>query len=188
MPSCRGVDIELRSQFDIGQYAEYYPREQSYYDDAGIAGKAPPFYDQESSTVSVYVEAYQGSQFWICYSILGPIPSDQFFLFKLFINSAPVVSWSCGKEEAWKGKTMFALFEREEKEEGKKPKKTVEKRAMYFTMPGQDDGKWKKLANVLDPNTCMEIRVFRAHGRTRVPREFQQYATTPYGRNERGIR
>ncbi|KAF2275518.1 uncharacterized protein EI97DRAFT_379326 [Westerdykella ornata] len=187
MPRCRGVDIELRSQFDIGQYAEYYPREQSYYDEAGIEGIAPPFYDPKTATVSVYVEAYQGSQFWICYSVLNPIPNNQFFLFKLYINTIPVVSWSCGQKEAWKGKTIFALFQREEKEEGEESRKIVEKRALHFTTPGQDDGRWKDLANVLDPNTCMEIRVFRAHGRTRIPREFQDYATTSYGRNQSGI-
>ena len=184
MPIYRSISVKLHSQFDIETYPEYIPRSQSYYFDRGLEPPANPpvFDDEQASTCNVYVPVYPNSQFWISYAILPPVPRDQHFLFKLYINGAHVVSWSTGKEEGWTGKTMFALCEMED-DAGKE---RVERRILLLTPP--KDGRWGDVDNVWDEKSCLEIRVHRALGKKRVERKVVEYETTEHGRNERGIR
>ncbi|KAF2729204.1 hypothetical protein EJ04DRAFT_589486 [Polyplosphaeria fusca] len=184
MPTYRSISVSLHSQFDVGKLPEYLPKPNSFYAERGIEGSIPEIIDEKTSTFSVYIPVLPGSQFWISYSIAPPVPDEQQFLFKLFINNAHIVSWCCGKKEGWKGRSMFALFEREEDENGKK---RVEKRALFFAAPDREDGEWKGVTDPFDPNAHVEIRVYRASARKRVDREIEVYAKTAHGSNGRGI-
>ncbi|KAF1999756.1 hypothetical protein P154DRAFT_620700 [Amniculicola lignicola CBS 123094] len=183
MPTYRSINIELHSQFDIETLPEYFPRSQAYYTKQDITATIPKLIDDQTSTCSVYVPVLPSSQFWVSYSISPPVPEGQQFLFKLFINGAHVVSWSCGKEEEYKGKTMFGLYERELDDEGKK---RVEKRAFFFSAVG-DDGNWKGVKDIFDLDACVEIHVHRAHGRRRMVREIEEFTTSSYSKKARGI-
>lgn len=183
MPTYRGISLELHSQFDIETIPEYRPRPQEHYAERGLSGKVPPFIDEKSATCSVYVPVLPGSQFWIGYSVAQPVPEDQQFLFKLFINGAHIVSWSTGSKHNWKGKTMFGLFEREY-EDGRQ---RAEKRVLCFTPPNRKTKQWTDVADAFDEESYMEIRVHRAHGSKRVARQVEGYKDTAHGKNQRGI-
>jgi hypothetical protein len=184
MPTYRGIVVTLRSQFDVELLPEFPPRLQQVYTDRGITKTVPPLFDEKTSTCSVYVPVFPGSQFWIGYSVCPPVPEDQQFLFKLFINGAHIVSWSTGKEEGWKGKTMFGLYEIKDEDGNRR----VEKRMLCFTTPdGKNGQQWTDVTDAFDEKAVMEIRVYRAHGRKRVEREVEEYDETEYGKNQRGI-
>jgi hypothetical protein len=180
MPTYRGVTIELHSQFDIETFPEYQPRQQSYYDKRGIAEKVPPLMDEETSTCNVYVPVFAGSQFWISYIVEPPVPDDQYFVFKLFIDGSQIVNWSCGKKEQWKGKTMFGLFQQQDGSDGKR---RIEKRVFRFTSTDRAD----TVADAFGPDAYMEIRVHRARGRKRIAREVEPYESTSHGKTASGI-
>lgn len=182
MPTYRGVSVELHSQFDIETFPEIHPREQSYYDRRGIAYDAPLFTDERSSTCNVYVPVFAGSQFWICYQVDPPIPDSQYFVFKLFIDGSQIVNWSCGKQQRWRGKTMFGLFELPEGE-GDDGKKRIEKRVFRFSAADQGG----PVVGAFDQNAYMEIRVHRARGRKRIAREVEPYVSTPHSKGVSGI-
>ena len=183
MPIYRSINIALHSQFDIEALPEYQPASTEHYLARGITGFVPEYIDDTTSTCSVYVPVLPGSTFWIDYSVSPPVPAGHFFLFKLHINGAHIVNWSTGKEEGWKGKTMFGLFE----SVGEKGRKITEKRVLCFTPPDREDGKWKDVADVFDPTARIEITVHRAHGRKRIEREIQQYKDTEHATNGKGI-
>ncbi|KAF2875637.1 hypothetical protein BDV95DRAFT_603048 [Massariosphaeria phaeospora] len=182
MPTYRGINVALHSQFDIETLPEYLPQPQAYYAEQGTTAKAPALIDDGSSTCCVYVPVLPGSQFWIGYSVSPPVPADQQFLFKLFINGAHIVSWSTGKDEGWKGKTMFALYEREEG-----GKKRMERRVLCFTPSNRKNGEWKDVQDAFDEDARVEIRVHRAHGRRRVARQAEEFARSSHAQNGRGI-
>ncbi|KAF2635754.1 hypothetical protein P280DRAFT_522872 [Massarina eburnea CBS 473.64] len=185
MPTYRDIAVFLRSQFTSVPLPEYAPRPQEFSKDHGNVGKMPALFDDKSSTCSVYVPVRPGTQFWIGYTVHKPLPEDQVFFFKLFINGAQIVNWSTGKEEGWKGKTAFGLFETADAN----GKKRVEKRVLFFAPP--DDALtgrgWSAVTDPLDEKSVIEIRVHRAHGRKRAPREMPVYAETEHGKNPRGI-
>ncbi|KAF2449996.1 hypothetical protein P171DRAFT_461041 [Karstenula rhodostoma CBS 690.94] len=185
MPVYRSISIKLHSQFDIETFPEYVPRPRSHYLSRGVPTPAhtPPFDDAATSTCSVYIRAFPSSQFWLSYAVFPPVPAEQHFLFKLYVDGAHVVSWSTGKEEGWKGKTMFALFEVED-EEGRK---RVEKRVLCFAK-GDGTGDRGGVEGCFDEKTCLEVRVHRALGRKRVQRQVEEHRATEHGSDERGIR
>jgi hypothetical protein len=177
MPTYRGIGIELRSQFDVKSIPEYIPIAQSYYDKRGILEAAPLFTDTETTTCNVYIPFWAGSQFWINYQVEPPVPEGQYFLFKLFIDGSPIVDWSCGRREEWRGKTMFGLFETR----GDDGKKRIEKRVFRFT---------KRKGNpedAFDPDMNMEIRVYRACARKRISREARPYQGSSNAYDEQGV-
>ncbi|RMZ66462.1 glutaminase a [Pyrenophora seminiperda CCB06] len=176
----RSITIGLRSQFDIETLPEYYPGPRNDCIARGITGFTPEFVDNETSTCSVYVPVYPGSTFWIGYSVSPPVPEGHYFLFKLYIDSIYVTSWSTGKAENWQGKTMFGLFETAEDENGKK---RFEKRVLCFTPPvnGTD------AVDAFDETACVEIRVHRADGRKRVERQAEEYKDTQHAELGKGI-
>jgi hypothetical protein len=184
MPIYRSINIALHSQFDVETLPEYYPLPQEHYASRGVAQTVPKLIDDASSTCSVYVPVFPGSTFWIGYSISPPVPEGHYFLFKLYINGAHIVSWSCGGDEGWKGKTMFGLYERAEDEYGKKK---VEKRVLSFTSPYNNDQTWDDVQDPFDEKMCMEIKVHRAHRRKKVEREMEEYDRTQHGKNAKGI-
>jgi hypothetical protein len=180
----RSIDIGLHSQFDIETLPEYHPDPRDHYVARGIAGFTPELIDDKTSTCSVYVPVLPGSTFWIGYSVSPPVPTGHYFLFKLYINGAHIMSWSTGKDEGWEGKTMFGLFESPEDEYGRR---RIEKRVLCFTPPDRKDKNSKKGADMFDETARVEIRVHRANGRKRVERQAEEYENTQHARNEKGI-
>ena len=176
MPKYRSFDVGLHSQFDIEAIPEYYPEPKKRYIEQGITGFVPELVDDRDSTCSVYIPVLPGSIFWIGYSVSPPVPEGHYFLFKLYINGAHIVSWATGKEEGWKGKTMFGLFESPEDKDGKR---RVEKRALRFAPPNQKDGKQQEVVGIFDESACLEIKIHRANGRERVERPAEQYTVKP---------
>lgn len=185
MPVYRGIVITLHSQFSIDIFPEFPARPQAYYADRGITKKVPELFDEAESTCNVFVPVFPGSQFWISYTVRQPVPEDQQFFFKLYINGAHIVSWTTGKEEGWKGKTMFALYERDDGT----GKKRIEKRALCFTPPDGGYGReWTDVVDALDETAVLEIRVFRAHGKKRAERKVEPFDHSEYAKQVRGIK
>ena len=122
----------------------------------------------DEGTITVYIPTYPSSQFWLCYSISPPIPPKQLFYFKLYLNGACVLSWGCGEEDGYAGKTMFGLFDSGETFFGQP---AIEKRLLCFS---NENGKLPDLSfnNLQD---VMEIEVFRSKGRQRIPPELLYY-------------
>ncbi|KAF2125900.1 hypothetical protein P153DRAFT_348103 [Dothidotthia symphoricarpi CBS 119687] len=172
MPTYRSINIALHSQFDVETIPEYYPLTSGHFASRCITDFTPPLVDDKTSTCSVYIPVLPGSTFWIGYSVSPPVPEGQYFLFKLYIDGAHAISWSTGKDEEWRGKTMFGLFEGEESTESRRK---IEKRVLCFSPPNKN-GK-----DVFDEKSCVEIRVHRAHGRKRIERQFGEYNETDKG-------
>ena len=80
---------------------------------------------------------------------------------------------------------MFGLYERPEYEEGKRK---VEKRVLCFTPPDKNSKAWEDVKDPFEDRMRMEIKVHRAHGRTRVEREMEEYGKTQYARGAKGIK
>ncbi|KAL5416794.1 hypothetical protein PMIN04_008018 [Paraphaeosphaeria minitans] len=182
MPVYRSISLKLHSQFDIETFPEYIPRPRSFYASRNIPipASTPPFDDAATSTCTVYIRAFPASQFWLSYAVLPPIPADQHFLFKLFVDGEHVVSWGTGRKEGWKGKTVFALFEVEDGE----GRKRIEKRVLCFA---KGDGDGGGVEGCFDEGRCLEVRVHRALGRKRVEREVQEHEATERGNGESGV-
>jgi hypothetical protein len=185
MPTHRSINIALHSQFDVETFPEYDPLPQMYYTSRGVTRTVPEAVDDATSTCSAYIPVLPGSTFWIGYSVSPPVPEGHYFLFKLYINGAHIVSWSTGKEEGWKGKTMFGLYERSKDEDGKR---RIEKRMLCFTASDKRDRVWRDVMDPFDERLCMEIRVHRAHGRKRVERQMEEYKNTQHAKNAKGIK
>ncbi|KAL5116439.1 hypothetical protein ACEQ8H_005675 [Pleosporales sp. CAS-2024a] len=173
MPTYRSINMMLHSQFDVETLPEYCPPPKER---CAAARVVPELIDDASSTCTVYVPVLPGSLFWIGYSVSPPVPDGHYFLFKLYINGAHIVNWSTGKEDDWKGKTMFSLYNRP----GLKEKQRLEKRALRFAA-------LEDVADPLDAKMCVEIRVHRAHGRMRIERELERYEQTEHARRAKGI-
>lgn len=183
MPDYRSIDFTLYSQFGAEKIPELEPLPQEHYTSRGIVRAVPKLVDEASSTRSVYIPVLPGSVFWIDYAVSPPVPDGHYFLFKLYINSTHIVSWSTGKEEEWKGRTMFGLYERPEDEDGKR---RVEKRVLSFTSPDKK-GEWDDVKNPYEDNMRMDIKVHRAHGRVRMERKMEEYGKTEHGQDAKGI-
>jgi hypothetical protein len=184
MPEYRSIDFGLHSQFGVERLPEFDPLPPEHYTSRGIVRTVPNWVDEASSTRSVYIPVLPGSSFWISYVVSPPIPDGHYFLFKLYINGTHVVSWSTGKEEGWKGRTMFGLYERAEDEDGKK---RVEKRVLSFTSPDKKTKVWDDVKDAFEDNMRMEIKVHRAHRRARMEREMEEYGRTEHAQNAKGI-
>ena len=156
MPTFRSITTSLISQFDLLTIPEYPPP----------AEPGDPFTTIptliEQGTITVYIPTYPSSQFWICYSISPPHPPKQLFYFKLYLNGVCVMSWGCGGEDGYAGKTMFGLYDSGETFFGQP---AIEKRMLCFS---NENGR------LLDPSVnnlkdVMEVKVFRSNGRKRIP-------------------
>ena len=164
MPTYRNITIKLVSHFDILTIPEYAPP-ATLNDPFSI----PPYLvNAEKSLVSVYVSTYPLSQFWLSYSISAPHPPKSFCYFKLFINGASIVSWGCGKEDGYKGKTMFSLFDSGERWMGVPG---IDVRAFYFASDSETIQQTKN--NAL--GDIMEVRVYRSKGRIRINPELESF-------------
>jgi hypothetical protein len=185
MPTYRSINIALHSQFDVQTLPEYHPLSEDRYITYGATEAVPKYIDETTSTCSVYIPVLPGSTFWIGYSVSPPVPDGHYFLFKLYITNTHIISWSTGKEDGWKGKTMFGLYDRPGDDDGKG---RVEKRVLAFTSPSEKNKVWNDMKDLFDGRLCMEIRVHRAHGRKRVEREIKQYKETQHAKLVEGIK
>jgi hypothetical protein len=140
--------------------------------------------DDDNSVCSVYTPVLPGSIFWIGYAVSPPVPNNHYFLFKLYIDGAHIVSWDTGRLEKWKGKTMFALYERRD-EDGRA---RVEKRALCFMPPQKKDQQQEHNSGLFNEQACIEVKVHRAHNRRRVERKLEEYKQPQHVQGEGGIR
>jgi len=98
----------------------------------------------------------------------------KFVYFKLLVNGQQTVEWGVWarrdgvKEEegARKGKVMFALFQRRDKQV-----KALEKRGFFFQGRVGDDEDVDDEADCKEEEGVIEVRVYRARGRRRVGRK-----------------
>lgn len=104
------------------------------------------------------------------------MPENHYFLFKLYIDGEKMMSWSTGKEDDWRGKVMYGLFESEGGGDGRR---RIEKRVLCFGVADKE-GRAKE--------GLVEIRVHRASARKRVEREVPVFEETPFAKNDGGIR
>lgn len=177
MPTYRSISVVFNSQHDTQILPEFCP--------VSSDNTVPALVDEATSTCSVHIPADPGCAFWINYRVLPPVPADHYFLFRLYINGAHIANWSTGKAEKWKGKTMFALYERAEDEEGKKG---VEKRMFCFDSPPKEEKGMRGKSSLSKEKNFVEIKVHRAHGRKRVERELQEYKKTHHAKSPKGIK
>ncbi|KAL8748312.1 MAG: hypothetical protein Q9184_007406 [Pyrenodesmia sp. 2 TL-2023] len=154
MPAYRNITINLVSQFDILNIPEYAI--PAILEDPF---SAPPAL-ADKSLVSCYVPIYPLSQFWFSYSISAPHPPKALYYFKLFINGACVVSWGCGEENGFKGKTMYGLYDSGERW---MEVPEVDVRAFSFA---SDASTQHPMNDTL--SQAMEVRVYRSRGRKRI--------------------
>lgn len=174
MPTYRSITTSCVSQFDILTIPEFKPPITP----TDPFQNVPPLISDDNSLVSVYLPTYPSSQFWLCYSIAPPYPPKALYYFKLYINGKTVVSWGCGEEEGYKGKTMFGLFS-----PGPSPFKhsLVERRVLFFGPDREHDDN----LTLDSQNDVMEIKVFRSKGRKRIAPEVQDFHSLPGNANSK---
>ena len=161
MPTYRSITISLVSQFDIRLIPEFEPPKTPK--DPFL--NTPALVNHDNSLVSVYIPTYPLSQFWLCYSIMPPYPPSMLYYFKLFINGSHIVSWGCGKDDNYEGKTVFGLFDASPSPFQKAP---IRRRVLCFG-PETENGNKHASNNLGD---VIEVRVFRSKGRKRIKPEF----------------
>ena len=159
MPTYRSITMSLVSQFDILTIPEFAPPTTP----TDPFSNAPTLVDTDHSIVSVYVPTYPSSQFWLSYSISPPHPPGLLYYFKLYLNGNLIVSWGCGDEDDYRGKTMFGLF-RLHRSSGLAKGVSLERRVLCFC-PDIPRPVPDSLSDV------MEVRVFRSKARKRIKPE-----------------
>ncbi|KAI9720845.1 MAG: hypothetical protein M1812_002684 [Candelaria pacifica] len=167
MPTYRGISLSLISQFDILALPEYAPPTTSLTSlDSTSLPENPTLLVESQALVSVYSPTYASSQFWLRYSISPPYSASLYY-FKLYLNNKLFVSWGCGEQEGYCGKTIFGLFDSGESWMGTSG---VEKRVLYFAREKDE----ALTAETTDLGDIMEVRVFRARGRKRIRKSVEK--------------
>ena len=169
MPTYRSITTSLVSQFDICNIPEFTPPAAPN----DPFSTPPPLVDIHRSLVSVYIPIYPESQFWLSYSISPPNPPKLLYYFKLYINGRHIVSWGCGADDDFRGKTMFGLFD-STRIDGNVRRSFYERRVLCFTSEAEtvQNGVSDSLSGL------MEIKVFRSKGRKRIIPETQSYQSS----------
>ncbi|RMZ00078.1 hypothetical protein D0860_08117 [Hortaea werneckii] len=127
------------------------------------------YLDPTSRTAEVSIPIYASSQFWIVYACPRPLPGIRqeedgrevrYYFFKLLVRGQCLVSWGCGEQQGWQGKTMFGLFTSGSDFERRR---VVEKMGFFFPpyFSEADDG------SECADTTAFEVRVFRSWARRR---------------------
>ena len=155
MPTYRSITLSLVSQFDILTIPEYAPLSTSN----DPFSPLPTLVDPTLSLVSVYVPSYPSSLFWLSYSVSPPHPPHALYYFKLFLNNSHIVSWGCGEEDKFSGKTMFGVYGTGTSWSGEPG---MEKRVFCFA--SEDHGKCEGQSD----GDVMEVTVYRAKARKQV--------------------
>ncbi|RMY66138.1 hypothetical protein D0864_11910 [Hortaea werneckii] len=76
------------------------------------------YLDPTSRTAEVSIPIYASSQFWIVYACPRPLPGTRqeeeedgmqvrYYFFKLLVRGQCIVSWGCGEQQGWQGKTIM---------------------------------------------------------------------------------
>ncbi|KAK4693180.1 hypothetical protein P7C71_g4170, partial [Lecanoromycetidae sp. Uapishka_2] len=172
MPTYRSITLSLVSQFDILTIPEYAPPATPN----DPFSNAPTLINAKHSLVSVYIPTYPASQFWLSYSISPPHPPKALYYFKLYIDSNHIVSWGCGEEDGFKGKTMFGLFD--SSVGGANVRQSmIERRVLCFAPEAGHHSNSRFGSDNL--GEVMEIKVFRSKGRKRVQADLKEYQSSP---------
>ena len=156
MPTYRSITTSVISQHGIFSLPEYPP--PTVPNDP--FSTLPTLCDQDRALVSVYIPAYPSSQFWVRYSIAPPYPPKALYYFKLFLKGTCVISWGCGEEDGYEGRTMFGLYDSGDCWMGETG---IERRVLCFgrgAKPGENVA--------VDSKDVMEIKIYRAKGRMRI--------------------
>ncbi|GAB7357994.1 hypothetical protein MBLNU230_g0161t1 [Neophaeotheca triangularis] len=167
MPTFRGIDVSLQSQFDALKIPEYLPgsmpisEKQSPQSGGSFSSlKISPSNTTIRHTppsVDLSIPAYPGSQFWICYACTPPALDSgiRYFYFKILCKGECIASWGVGQRQDWCGKTMFVLRDGGKDGYGDRIK---EKQGFFFPPFGyQGDLE----------GAFLELQVFRAKARRR---------------------
>ena len=162
--------MSLVSQYDLWDIPEYDPPAAP----KDPFTTVPTLVDTDHAVRSVYIPMYSASQFWLCYDISPPNPPKLLYYFKLYINGRHIVSWGCGAENDFKGKTMFGLFDSGQVYENI-PVSLFERRVLCFS-PEAGTVQSKVLDSLHD---VIEIKVFRSKGRKRIRPEIEMYQSSP---------
>lgn len=171
MPTFRGISLSLVSQYDAKSlpeypppisHASYVPNNRAAHNDSSlIGGKAAKFIPPHHPVVDVYVPSYPSSQFWISYEVApsasNTLPPTRFFYFKLSLNGEDITSWAVGKQDSWKGKTMWTFAEGMMDRRGRQ---RPERRGFFFKHPQTPSTRYEE--------GVLEVRVFRSRGRRRM--------------------
>ncbi|KAI7200800.1 hypothetical protein KC343_g10340 [Hortaea werneckii] len=129
------------------------------------------YLDPTSRTAEVSIPIYASSQFWIVYACPRPLPGTRqeeeedgmqvrYYFFKLLVRGQCIVSWGCGEQQGWQGKTMFGLFTSGSDFERRR---VVEKMGFFFPsyFSEADDGSESA------DTAAFEVQVFRSWARRR---------------------
>lgn len=173
MPTYRSITLTLTSQYDLLVIPEYPPPRVP----ADPFCSSPELIDTTRSIVSTYIPTYPSSQFWLAYSVAPPHPPNALYYFKLSINGTDIVSWGCGVEDEFKGKTIFALSRIGEDAMGRQ---LWERRGLVFgrkSDPVHGTASERAFSNAM--GDVLEVRVFRSRGRKRVRPDAQSMPALP---------
>jgi hypothetical protein len=168
MPAIEDVYIELQCQQNVSTGApieEFAPRPPRADDPENQF--MPKLYNANTRTCSVFIPIFPQAQFFLNYHVEPPMDESQFYVFKLFVNGEEFVTWSCGPEHAFCGKTQFGLFDT-----SKGDGKGLRKRAMYFGAECRIIG---DLTVDKDEHRLLEVRVYRGDKKMRAPRDSELY-------------
>jgi hypothetical protein len=171
MPTYKDITVTMHTPFTIEGIPEIAPPAPTALSTSPIK----QLVNESRRCVSVYVPVMPQSLFWLSYAITDPPTDGTFFVFKLFVNRQEIVTWSCDKDQKWKGKTMFGLFDTglDDMVVGGAG---MEKRVFKFGSPGQED--WRVVGDLRadgEKHRFVEVRVCRANMKMRTPRVMDKY-------------
>ncbi|RMY56363.1 hypothetical protein D0863_13001 [Hortaea werneckii] len=167
LPSAMPVPEDGLVDFAIGEGREDRFLVEDSCTDSGVSGTVY-YLDPALRTAHVSIPIYASSQFWIVYACPEPSfgirPENnvkvRYFFFKLLVRGQCIVSWGCGEQQGWQGKTMFGLvnsgsdFER---------RRGVEKMGFFFPPYSSEAYDGSECADTV----AFEVQVFRSWARRR---------------------
>lgn len=166
--------MKIHTPFALQGLSEIAPTE-------GISDRSPAkqFVDESRCRVSVFVPVMPQAQFWISYNVEKPPiePEGIFYVFKLLVNGQPLVTWCCGEEEGWRGKTVFSLYDAEQ--DGAAGGAGMQKMCFHFSKQDEDGLDEQASEYTGEQERCVEVKVCRANVKIRVPRDLPRYEKLP---------
>jgi hypothetical protein len=174
MPTYKNICVAIHTPFAIEGLPEIAPSTPTG-DGRLSSSSIKQLVDEQGCCVSVFVPVMPQSLFWLSYSIIEPPNDGTFYVFKLFVNKHEIVTWCCDKEEEWRGKTMFGLFDTG-KDDMVVGGAGMEKRVFKFGGTGEES--WRVVGDLSadgEKNRYVEVKVCRADMKMRVPRQMDLY-------------
>ncbi|KAF2665035.1 hypothetical protein BT63DRAFT_83344 [Microthyrium microscopicum] len=194
MPGINGIYVELQCQQNLssgGPIEEFAPRERSSTDPPELF--MPTLYDRDTRAVSVFIPIFPKAQFFIRYQARAPrrtppgkngrrdsateethFDENLFYVYKLFIGTTEVTTWSSVANDEFQGHVSFALFDTSYPEihscgVG------MQKRVFGYESGYGDLRVTGDLTSDKDEDRKIEIRVYRADQQMRVPKNPGEY-------------